>query len=215
MSSRFASRHGYGYGLSRAFYMTLLAAALLPAAVGGCTQIRNYEMGTPLAASDRPNPADNLELAAVLRRLGPPLRVSAVPGGFVCAWEYWRVTVVNVGLDLGYIGLDSVSADIGRSGSSGDLLLLGFDSERRLTSSHFTEWEESAGGGQGIQVFTGIDVVDIEDLTGPLPAHHWGFGSLERLPISLNRRSRLDQGQSGIERRGTPRGAGQASLENP
>ena len=194
----------------------LCALALIIPLLAGCVQVREFEFGQPIAASDEPDPAAGLDIAAVLKQLGPPLRISATPGGYVMAWEYWRIRELKIGLDLGLAGLDFLSIDIGRAHTSGDFLLLSFGRDRRLRAGSFMEWDGGAGGGQGVQAFASIvDVVEVEDLLAPLPAHHWGFNSLERLPVSLNRRSRLDDGQGGLQQRGTPRGAGQAALESP
>jgi phosphate:Na+ symporter len=62
---------------------------------------------------------------------------------------------------------------------------------------------------------TGLLLVEREQghLLERLPQHRWGAASLRSLPVTLNANSAVDTGQSGLERRGTPKAAGQHSLE--
>ncbi len=180
----------------------------------GCVQLRHYELGLPLTEADSPDPADGVSLSLVMEKLGPPLRLSAAGNGYVMAWEYWYITELKVGFSLGAAGAEFLSVDWGRADSEGDFLVMTFDKQHRLLSSHLEEWDSDAGSGQGVQPFVGVvDVVDVDDLLVALPAHNWGFNSMERLPTTLNRDSRPDTGQNGIEKRGTGRRMGQHTLE--
>ncbi|HEY7776373.1 MAG TPA: hypothetical protein VIC02_07505, partial [Kineobactrum sp.] len=59
--------------------------------LGGCTQWR-YDLGQPLPPAAPYIAAETaLPLGEVLLRLGPPLRISALPHGFALAWEYWEI----------------------------------------------------------------------------------------------------------------------------
>lgn len=188
-----------------------LGLLLLLGLLSGCTRWA-YDIGDPLSAAQRP--ADNAALAEVLRQLGPPQRISALPDGYVLGWEHWVVKEMTLGLSLGPLGADMLAIDWGSAQMSGEFLLLTFNREHRLTASRFTLWDEHAGGGTALQPSLGlVDVVDISDLVGPMPQHRWGAMSLQRLPLPLNSASSPDSGVSGLEQRGTPRGAGQRTLE--
>ena len=178
----------------------------------GCVQTRYFELGLPLTAADSPDPETNVSMADVMGRLGPPLRLSATPYGYIMAWEYWHVSQISVGFSPA--GADILSLDWGSATAKGDFLLMSFDKDRRLLTSHLQEWKFKAGGGQGVQAFASVvSVVDIEDLLQRLPIHEWGFNSLDELPTALNRSNRMDSGQGGLEQRGTSRRVGQHSLE--
>jgi hypothetical protein len=181
---------------------------LLPA----CT-VWEYELGAPLAASNLT--ADKgTELAVVLDRLGPPLRLSAVAGGFVLAWEYWQVREASLGVSLGAAGAKFLSLDWGDAKIKGEFLLLTFDATHRLSAHSFSRWDTRIGGGTAVQPLIGLaTLTDVDDLVGPMPQHEWGGAWLLRLPESLNTPSRPDMGQTGLQQRGTPRGIGQQSLE--
>lgn len=194
--------------------LTSLLALLAIPLLSGCISMRYYELGLPLTEGDSPNPDDGISLNTVMTDIGPPVRVSATANGYVMAWEYWYITERKVGFSLGAAGADFLSIDWGNARARGDFLLMSFDHEHRLLSSHFEEWDRDAGGGQGVQPFlSAVDVVDADDLRRPLRQHDWGFNSLGSLPVTLNRDNRMDTGQNGIQQRGTTRKLGQESLQ--
>jgi len=178
----------------------LLLALCLPA---GCTQWR-YDLGRHIEESDAPPVSSGLTLAGVLAELGPPDRVSALKAGYVLAWEHWHIHETTIGLSLGALGADLFSADWGEARIQGEFLLLTFDREHRLTASAFARWNNRAGGGQAVQpLLSLVPLTDVDD----------GGSLLEPIPQALNSASRPDMGQSGIQRRGTPRAIGQQTLE--
>ena len=188
----------------------MLLLAML-CSLGGCSRWA-YDIGEPLSAADQP--AANAELRDVLQQLGPPQRISALPGGYVMAWEHWVVKEFTLGLSLGPLGVDLLAIDWGGAQVEGEFLLLTFNGRHQMVDSRFTRWDQHAGGGTALQPTLGlVDVVDVSDLVGIMPQHSWGATSLQRLPRSLNRASSPDSGASGLEQRGTPLGAGQRTLE--
>jgi len=190
----------------------LIAAALLICALStACSQWR-YDLGTPLTASDLPQP--NMPLAQALDLLGPPQRMSATDSGFVLAWEHWHIREDAIGLSLGALGADFLSADWGEMRVKGEFLLLTFNRQHLVTSAARSHWDNYGGGGKAIQPFLGfVSVVDAGDLIGPLPQHKWGSSLLQQLPDTLNMVSNPGSGQSGLQQRGTPTAIGQQSLE--
>jgi hypothetical protein len=184
--------------------------------LSGCVTRWTYDIGRSLAPEDVPAVADQLELGDVLARLGPPQRISALPSGYVLAYEYWHIVEDTVGFSLSAAGADLLSVDWGSARTRGEFLILGFNREHQLVDSTFEEWNRDAGGGQGIQPLASVvSVVDVDDLTKSMPQHRWGAFSLEELPVTLNANSHLDSGQNGLEQRGTPANIGQRSLEMP
>lgn len=185
---------------------TVLACWLLSA----CSQWR-YDLGTPLPAIDLPH---GVSLAQSLEQLGPPQRMSATDSGFVLAWEHWHIQENAVGISLGALGADVLTADWAEMRVRGEFLLLTFDRQHQLTSATRSNWDNYGGGGKAIQPFMGfISVVDTDDLTDPMPQHRWGNALLQRLPGTINGGSNPDTGQSGLQQRGTPTAIGQQSLE--
>lgn len=188
----------------------LLASTLLLVA---CSQYY-YDLGSGLSRTQLPDVKQQPLLGDVLQQLGPPMRVSATPTGYVLAWEHWDISEVKLGISLGFAGAEALSVDWGSARAKGEFLLLGFNRQHQLTDAAFTEWNNSTGGGQGIQPLGGlVSVVDVDDLLDSMPQHTWGGASLQKLPVTLNADSRPDMGQRGIEQRGTPVAVGQRSLE--
>jgi hypothetical protein len=190
----------------------IVMAVLVTWLVTACSQW-DYVLGTSLADAELPQ--DNTPLQEVLEKLGPPLRMTATDTGFVLAWEHWHIRENSVGVSLGALGAEFLSADWGEMRVKGDFLLLSFDKQHLLTSATSSQWDNYGGGGKSIQPFFGfISVVDTDDLTGPMPQHRWGSAILQRrLATTLNSGSNSDTGQNGLQRRGTPTAIGQQSLE--
>jgi hypothetical protein len=189
----------------------IAAALLVCGLLTACSQWR-YDLGTPLIVIDLPR--QNMPLAQALDLLGPPQRMSATDSGFVLAWEHWHIREDSIGLSLGALGADFLSADWGEMRVKGEFLLLTFDRQHLVTSATRSHWDNYGGGGKAIQPFLGfISVVDAGDLTGPLPQHKWGSTLLQQLPDTLNMVSNPGSGQSGLQQRGTPTAIGQQSLE--
>ena len=191
---------------SARFAGSLLACCLLTA----CSQWR-YDVGAPLPAIDLPQ--QHTRLAEVRELLGPPQRMSATNSGFVLAWEHWHIREDSIGVNLGLMGADFLSADWGEMRVKGDFLLITFDRQHLLTSAARSQWDNYGGGGSAIQPFGIVSVVESGDLIGPLPQHEWGISLLQSLPGTLNMMSDPASGQSGLQQRGTPTAIGQQSLE--
>ena len=196
----------------RARTTPILFSALVLWLLTACSQWR-YDLGTSL--TDVVLPEQNTPLDQVLEQLGPPLRMSATDTGFVLAWEHWHIREDSVGIRLGALGADFLSADWGEMHVKGDFLLITFDKQHQLTSATTSHWDNYGGGGKAIQPLAGfISVIDTDDLTGPMPQHDWGSDLLQsRLTATLNSGSDPDTGQNGLQRRGTPAAAGQQSLQ--
>ena len=140
--------------------------------------------------------------------------MSATESGFVLAWEHWHIREDSIGISLGALGADFMTADWGEMRVKGEFLLLTFDKQHLLSSATHSQWDNYGGGGQAVQPFFGfVSVVDADDLTDSLPQHRWGSTLLQRLPGTLNSNSSLDSGQNGLQQRGTPTAAGQQALE--
>jgi hypothetical protein len=192
----------------RSAALAFALALLLP----GCTQW-HYSFGDalPEAYEDR---AQGLGMAQVLTELGPPLRFAAGDQGLTMAWEAWRIRETSIGLSLGFMGMDALEFDWGDAKIRGDYLVLVFDRDHRVTAAARASRESDIGDGAALQPFAGfVSVVDVDDLLAPLPQHYWGAAQLLPLPSSLNNAQRPGMGDTGIEQRGTPLGAGQRSKE--
>ena len=191
----------------------LLAVAAV-SLLAGCS-IMTYQLGTEtVTPEDVPDPGQSRGLTDVLAELGPPNRLSATPTGYVLAWESWYVKRTKIGLSLMPFGVDLISIGSGDALVEGNYLLLHFSRDHKLVASGYGSSEGNAVEGQGVQPLFGfVDTADVDDMTGPMPHHHWGGFILNKLPVTLNVDNHMDTGQNGIQQRGTPTGVGQHTLE--
>lgn len=180
--------------------------------LSGCTQWY-YEMGEALPERFEQD-AQGRTLASVLAQLGPPLRFAASEDQLVMAWEAWEVRESALGLSLGWAGADFLNFDWGSAHIEGDYLMVTFDADRRVSAAQRVHRDESLGSGAAIQPFYSfVSVVSVQDLLLPLPQHGWGARQLLPIPQTLNNPQSPGMGDTGIEQRGTPQGAGARTLE--
>ncbi len=180
--------------------------------LSGCSQ-NYYFLGQALPAGieDR---VMTLKVTDVMADIGPPQRLSSVPGGLVMAWEYWQIEQQSLGVSLSFAGADALSADWGDARVAGDFLLLTVDHEHTVVDASRLVWDNDVGDATAVQAFFALaPAVDIDDLTAPLPAHRWGEVLLLPMDGAQNTAHGPGVGQHGIEQRGTPAAAGQRALE--
>jgi hypothetical protein len=188
------------------------AIVVLLSLLSGCTQF-HYELGEALPLEVEAH-REGDSLVSVMATLGPPLRLAAADDHLLMAWEAWRIRESAIGVSLGFAGADFLNADWGRARVRGDYLLMTFDAQKRLTAAARIKRDNRVGGGTAVQPLIGfVSVVDVQDLLLPLPQNSWGANQLLPLPAVLNNPQSPGLGNTGIEQRGTPVGAGARSLE--
>jgi len=194
--------------------MRLGAALLLSTLVlSGCTHWR-FELGESLAPLDTDSSARPLTLELVLERMGPPQYLTATDAGWVMAWEHLVITEDSLGLSLGLLGADFLNADWGEMNTAGEYLLISFDRQHQVSGAARSTWSGLSGSGMALQPLASVlSVVESDDLRERLPQHNWGASLLQVLPAGLNRRSNLEEGINGLQRRGTSGAIGQHTLD--
>jgi len=193
------------------------AALLLFAAVSvgsGCT-VLNRQAGEPIPPEMPGLQEGTATTSDVLRVLGPPSRMSPVPGGVAMLYEYIDATEKQFGINLEFIGLDWFKAAIGRGTAEQQALLLVFDERGVLRAQDYQAWTEKVGSGFGFQLFfVAMPTVDMKHLWEAPEQLTWGRGALEPLAVTLNAGQSVTRGTQGIEMRGTPSSVGQRTLES-
>jgi hypothetical protein len=197
---------------SRTIAVILLAFfACVP--LPGCSVIRQ-DVGQPLAA-DLAALTRAEDYHEVLQVLGPPHKLSWSGQGMAFLYEEVDLTERQVGLNLRAGEVVLFKAVVAREYADRRALVVTFDAQGEKRSFNYHEWSDIAGQGAALQfVFVVAGVADEGDLNDPPATHHWGFGLLKAdLPSSLNRRNSLENGDSGVELKGTPTNIGQHTLE--
>ncbi len=178
----------------------------------GCTIIgRRY--GEPI--DEAPGLEEGRATAADAgRMLGPPARMSALPGGMVMVYEYIDATEKQIGINLELIKLDWFKFAFGRGAAERQALLLLFDDDGVLRARDYQSWSEPLGRGLGFQLFfVAMPTVDTRHRWEAPEQFSWGRRSLDPLMATLNAGQSIASGTHGIELRGTPDSVGQRTLE--
>ncbi|MEE9369639.1 MAG: hypothetical protein V3V05_12380 [Pontiella sp.] len=151
----------------------------------------------------------------VLDELGPPARLSAIPGGLVFIYEALLVDEKQFGLSgrSGWLQLFKMSfagTDLKRKA-----YLLRFDSNGNLVAAGVLQAKEDLGAGGAVQTLFSIQqIVDTSAYEDDaLDAVNWGAGLLDPFAQTLNSAQNLNTGTSGLEQSGTTAKVGQHTLE--
>jgi len=191
--------------------LALLVVAGL--AGSGCT-ILGRRYGEPIAEPDSRLQEGTTTAADAVRDLGPPARMSALPGGFVMLYEFIDAQERQLGINLDFIGINWFKIATGRGLADRQALLLVFDEIGVLRAKDYQSWTEPVGKGLALQfLIVAMPTVDTRHLWETSAQHLWGRGALEPLPVTLNTGQSIVTGSHGLEMRGTPRSAGQRTLE--
>jgi hypothetical protein len=192
-----------------------MIAALVTLVVSGTgCAVFKQEFGTPI-----PETAQFLDGRAhyrdVLHDLGPPVKLSAMADGMVFLYENARITERQLGFEIDYDEIPVLKIVFARANVKGETAVFLFDSSGMLTSHDVESWKRDLGRGQAIQLCVAVAKLTSAGGYDARPvANHWGADLLEaRLSRALNRESSPRSGQSGVERKGSPKGAGQHALE--
>ncbi len=193
-----------------------IALVLMLPFIHACTYIDRQvgqdfsRAAAPLLASVEPLGVDD-----VLAALGPPQKLSALPGGYVFLYQQFDIAEKQIGISsdrplLKWFKLSLASADV-----DADTLVLQFDREDRLVANGFSSTREELGEGGSIMfALNFLSMIDSDrldrDIQGP---NRWGMSLLVKPQVALNRQNSVDSGQAGVELRGTPVDTGQRSLE--
>jgi len=189
-------------------------ALLLALSAAGCTTIgRRY--GEPIAPDLRGLEAGRTTVQQAVATLGPPARMSPVPGGVAMLYEHVDGVEKQLGINLELVGLDWFKVAIGRGTADREELLLLFGEDAVLRSQEYRAWREDTGRGFGFQLFfAALPTVDSKHLWESPEQFTWGRRALEPLAVTLNEANSITSGTHGIEARGTPDSAGQRTLES-
>lgn len=151
----------------------------------------------------------------VLDELGPPARLSAIPGGFAFIYEAMEIDEQQLGLSgrgkvLQFFKMSFAGTDLHRAS-----YLLRFNADGMLIAAGLLESKEDLGTAGSVQAIFSVeqlvDTTAFED--DALDAAQWGRNLLDPLPVMLNVAQSLDTGTAGLEQSGTTTKIGQHTLE--
>lgn len=194
--------------------VVLLGLVLSSFLAGGCT-VLDRELGDHLPQEgEAVFQVEGTNVGDVLEELGPPAKISALPGGFVFVYEHLEIRERQLGVSIGIDIIEWFKFSFGKADASLEALVLTFDQEGTLRSAGRTAQELDVGTGMGIQILVALEpVVDTSDVEADADPNNWGAFCLRDLPTTLNRRQSLDTGMAGVSLAGEMTSIGQYTLE--
>ena len=200
--------------------MTRCVSAALCVFLFGCSYL-DAHIDRPLEWDDAHFVEGKTHLSAVLKRMGPPAKLTRSGSGVAFLYEYMRLQEGQIGLSIDDEGLgvsirwlQFIKFAYGKSWSDREALVLTFDENGVLTSEQYRGWDQAVGTGFTVQfVAQAGSVVDSTAVRRDEDPNRWGRRMLRPLAQGLNAPHSVDDGRYGLEQRGTPVGVGQRSLE--
>jgi hypothetical protein len=196
----------------------ILSACGIALCVGGCG-VNNLSVDRPVGKAIDGVETGQTHYKDVLDRLGPPAKISAMPGGgMVFLYEHVETTQRQLAFDLAWIVSSGparlVRLAVARGEGNLETAMFEFDEHGSLRAATMNLRQQdfgiSAGVGLvGLPVKLGKDQVFMQ----PAPQHDWGMSMLRPLPRTLNAGQDLDAGTNGLELRGVSQKTGQRTLE--
>jgi hypothetical protein len=181
--------------------------------IAGCSSFRT-EMGRPLPAEGKKFAEGKTQVEDVVSELGPPNLASRLPDGFAFLYEYSRISEFQLGLSLNLPVVHWFKFLKAWNHIDQESLLLTFDDRGVLRGAGSKNWQESLGGGTGVQfLFQVMSFSDVSEFLRPAEPHSWGDTLLQPLPVALNNGQTLRTGEHGLQQRIAPDYAGQHTLE--
>lgn len=197
------------------YILPMLGCLILTAiTLNGCARIQK-NLGAPLPHEAFAEVESGAHYSRVLQLLGPPARISAVPGGSVFLYENRQLTERQWGLTLpGDIG-NLFKFIYAKSDASVDVMIFSFDQRGVLLGKSTERLKSNTGGGMALNFI--FKVKALADTSAYTTAQQgildWGMALAQPLPVVLNSPQSLDSGANGVEVIGMESTVGQKTLE--
>jgi hypothetical protein len=151
----------------------------------------------------------------VLAELGPPLKLTVLPGGYAFMYEGLDTQELQLGFSLPIPVVSWFKFVIARADYDHQVMVYLFSHDHILTASGGDETHFDLGNSMAIQPVVTVQMLfdtsavenEIVDFT------QWPAFCLRPLPETLNRQTSLNGGVAGVEQRGTGPSVGQRALE--
>lgn len=184
--------------------------------LSGCTHFDNDVGRNFMPAVERVMAGSTTpDSAQILDALGPPHQITALPDGYSFLYQQVDIDEFQVGISSSQPVLRVFKLALARSTAHIKTALFQFDHAGRLIASGTDDKYASIGDGGSLAfVLAVMPVVDAESYEhGEVDPADWGMGLLDSTTIARDRSSDLDSGEGGFELRGSPKHAGQRTME--
>ena len=189
----------------------LMASA---ATICGCATSRK-RLNQNLAYPQQPFVDGITHSDEVLNELGPPLKISAMPNGYVFMYESLDTKELQLGFSLPIPVINWFKFVVARADYDHKVMTYEFDHQHRLMASSGNDTHFDLGNSTAIQpIFTVESMFDTSAVEDEVVHFtEWPAFCLLPLPCTINRGQSIDTGVAGVEQRGTSPVVGQRSPE--
>lgn len=154
------------------------------------------------------------DVSAILDILGPPARLSALPGGFVFLYEQITFYENQFGIGSSHDFFQFFKFSLAKVEADQQLLVVFFDHDGLVTSFDDKIDRESLGRGSSLQFITGLkNLVSYDGYFEDMNPNLWGMALTRPIPRVLNMQQSMEQGHAGVEQAGVSGSVGQHTLE--
>jgi hypothetical protein len=185
--------------------------------LGGCS-VHKLSVDRPVGEMIEGVKVGQTEYKDVLDRLGPPAKITAIPGGMVFLYEQVETTQRQLGFDLAWIASAGIAqlirVAVARGEGNFETAMFEFDEHGMLRGATMDIQHQDFGLSAGVGLI-GLPVELSRDQAymQAAPQHEWGTSMLRPLPQTLNAAQDLNAGMNGLELRAVPQKTGQRTLE--
>ncbi len=192
----------------------LLLAAVMLLGSNGC-MLNRKKLNQNLTIPEQTYQDGITHSDEVLDELGPPLKISALPGGYAFMYESLDTLELQLGFSLPIPVINWFKFVFAQADYDHQVLIYQFDDKHRLVASGRCDTHFDLGNSMAIQpVLTVESMFDTSNVENDIVHFtEWPAFCLRPLPETLNRAQSLDTGTAGMEQRGTAPAVGQRSLE--
>lgn len=180
----------------------------------GCALSRKH-MNPNLTVPDERPEIGVMHRDEVLKKLGPPLKMTILPNGYAFMYEGLTAIELQLGFSLPIPYINWFKFVFAEADYDHIVLVYVFDREHRLIAMGGNDTHFDLGNSMAVQpVFTVqmlFDTTAIENEIVDLT--EWPEFCLQPLPQTLNRANSMNVGVTGLEQRGTAPSVGQRATE--
>ena len=195
------------------FAHSLLIAVILLGS-NGC-MLNRKKLNQNLVFPEQPYQDGITHSDEVLDKLGPPLKMTALPHGYAFMYESLDVVELQLGFSLPVPVINWFKFVFAQADYDHQVLIYQFDDEHRLVASGGEDTHFDLGDSTAIQPIITVEAMfDTSSVENEIVSFvEWPAFCLLPLPLTLNRAQSMDTGTAGFEQRGTAPTVGQRSSE--
>jgi hypothetical protein len=192
----------------------LLIITVLALAISGCA-LNRKKIGQGMAFPAEPYQTGVTRRDDVLAELGPPLKMTVLPGGYAFMYESLDTQELQIGFSLPVPVVSWFKFIVAQADYDHNVMIYIFDKQHRLIAADDEATHFDLGNTMAVQPVVTVqllfDTTAVENEV--IDFAQWPAYCLLPLPQTLNRANSMNVGVAGVEQRGTASSVGQRTTE--